>query len=92
MPTSAKPAEPPKFSGKNQDIREWLNSMEQYLYVGGCPPEQRTTMAVTFLVPKVANHCRMRDIELRRDGRTLNNWETFTEEMLSGYGSADPES
>lgn len=87
-----KPAEPPKFGGKDQDVREWLSSIEHYLWIGDCEEHKRVPMALTFLAPKVANHWRMRAVEMEREGRNIYDWAEFRTEMIAAYGSANPES
>lgn len=82
-----KPAEPPKFAGKDQDVREWLQAMHDYCTVGGCAPESMVPLATTFLSPRVAQHWRMRATSLP----SASEWKTFEAEMIASYGSANPE-
>jgi hypothetical protein len=50
-----RPADPPKFGGCNKDVIKDFAMMVQWLGSGSCVPEQRVSLAQTFLIGGAAS-------------------------------------
>jgi Retrotransposon gag protein len=83
---------PPVFSGKGKDnIRDWLNAMEDYILVCNVPVAKQVRAACTYLSLGVQSLWRNKVPMLRSAGLDTNTWEVFRTEMLNVFGAVDAE-
>lgn len=89
-----RPKDPPSFSGEASEklpIKDWLASVEEWLDTGACVPEQRVSMAVTFLAKGAKNYWRARSLALKNQGEDITDFALFAKTLEAGFGHQDPE-
>jgi hypothetical protein len=87
-----RPADPPKYAGGNKDVvKDWLATMVQWLGSGSCVPEQRVSLAQTFLTGGAASLWRAKSAALQAQGVDIQDWDLFARTLEQAFGHQDPE-
>jgi hypothetical protein len=87
-----RPADPPKYAGGNKDVvKDWLATMVQWLGSGSCVPEQRVSLAQTFLTGGAASLWRAKSAALQAQGVDIQDWDVFARTLEQAFGHQDPE-
>jgi hypothetical protein len=87
-----RPADPPKYAGGNKDVvKDWLATMVRWLGSGSCVPEQRVSLAQTFLTGGAASLWRAKSAALQAQGFDIQDWDVFARTLEQAFGHQDPE-
>jgi hypothetical protein len=87
-----RPTDPPKYAEGNKDvIKDWLATMVQWLGSGMCVPEQRVSLAQTFLARGAASHWRAKSAVLQVQGFSIQDWDVFARTLEQAFGHQNPE-